>query len=355
MKYIEIKKEDLVHNISKLKECCEGAEIIAVLKGNAYGIDMLQFGKILLEEGINTFAVSDMEEALALREAGFENTIILLTPPNGMDEAKLVADNKITATAGSMENLRLLNSIGVPIDVHIKIDTGFGRYGFYNAQLSESLKGFENITYTGVYSHFSNSFGKDDSYSHKQFEVFKEAIEILKSMGISPKLQHICNSCGAIKYKFAHLNGVRIGSAFLGRLPISNTLGLRKIATLKCSVSEIRTLKAGTYVGYANTYKTKTDIISAVIPIGYKDGYGVEKVKDTFRFIDVLRYMFGDFKSVGKKLYVSLGGRQCPVIGRVSMHNIVVDITGADVRIGDIATLDCNPILIKTEIKRVYM
>lgn len=355
MKYLEINKNDLVYNVSKLKEHCSPAKIIAVLKGNAYGLDMIQFGHLLLENGIDTFAVSELSEALVLREAGFENEIILLTPTNNVDEAKIIVDNKITATIASEYNAEILNAIGLPVDAHVKIDTGFGRYGFYNNELTDKLKNFENITYTGVFSHFSNSFGKDEKYSKQQFSKFEEALEILNKLGINPPTKHICNSCGALRYDFAKLDAVRIGSAFLGRLPIENTLELKRIAHLKCSVSEIRNLPKDSVVGYANTYKTKRDTKAAVIPVGYKDGYGVQKSNDTFRFMDILRYMFADFKTFRKKIYVAINGKNYPIIGRISMHNIVVDVTGSDVKVGDIATLECNPILLKSEIKRIYI
>lgn len=355
MKYLEIKKDDLIFNIEKLREHCAPARIIAVLKGNAYGLDMVKMGHILLENGVDLFAVSELTEALALRKAGFENEIILLTPTNDIDEAKVIADNKITATVASLNNAKILNNIGLPVNAHIKIDTGFSRYGFYVNELNEELKSFENITYTGVFSHFSNSFGDDVNYSKKQFTEFERSIEKLSDLGINPTLKHICNSCGAIRFDFARLDAVRIGSAFLGRLPILNTLGLKRLVKLKCTVSEVRYLPKGSVVGYANTYVTKKDTVAAVIPVGYKDGYGVQKSNDVFRFKDVLRYMFSDFKMWKKRIWVDINGKKYPVIGRISMHNIVVDVTGSDIQVGDTATLECNPILMKSEIERLYI
>ncbi len=355
MKYLEINKEDLCFNIAGLKEHCSPAKIIAVLKGNAYGLDSIKLGHILLENGIDTFAVSELSEALTLREAGFVNDIILLTPTNDVDDAKAIVDNKITATVGSIKNAEVLNSIGLPVNVHIKIDTGFSRYGFYTDEITEELKSFENITYTGVFSHFSNSFGDDDKYSKKQFEEFKRAVKRLADFDINPETKHICNSCGAIKFDFARLDAVRIGSAFLGRLPIANTLGLKRLAKLKCSISEVRNIPKGTIVGYANTYVTKRDTKAAIIPVGYKDGYGVQKSDDVFRFMDILRYIFRDFKSLKKKIWVEINEKKYPVIGRISMHNIVVDVTGTDIKAGDMAAMECNPILIKSEIERLYI
>lgn len=355
MKYLEIRKDDLVFNILTLKNYVAPSKIIAVLKGNAYGLGMIEFASILLENGIDTFAVSELSEALSLREAGFSNEIILLTPTNSKDAAKIIVDNGITATIGSFESAEVLNSVGLPCNAHIKIDTGFSRYGFYPDEISDRLKEFENINFTGMFSHFSNSFGKDEKYSKMQFERFGDALKRAEKIGIRPKMCHICNSCGAIRFPFAHLDAVRIGSAFLGRLPTENRLGLKRIAVLKSEVLETRTVRRGEFVGYANTVRVKKDTPCAVVGVGYKDGYGVEKSRDTFRFFDILRYVYSAVRSYKKKIYVKINGRMYPVIGRISMHNIVVDVSKSPVSVGDMCELEVNPILLKSEIKRIYI
>ena len=355
MKYLEVKKDDLVFNINTLKRHVAPAKIIAVLKGNAYGLGMIEFASVLSENGIDTFAVSELSEALTLREAGFSNEIILLTPTNSIDAAKIIIDNSITATVGSFESARVLNSIGLPCNAHIKIDTGFSRYGFYPDEISDKLCEYGNINFTGMFSHFSDSFGKSDKYSKLQFERFKYAVSRAKSAGIKPEVCHICNSCGAVRFSFAHLDAVRIGSAFLGRLPIENTLGLKRLAVLKSEVLEVRTVRRKEYVGYANTVRVKKDTPCAIIGVGYKDGYGVEKSNDTFRFTDILRYIYSAAKSYRKKIYVKINGRKYPIIGRISMHNIVVDVSSGSVSAGDMCELEINPILLKSEIKRNYI
>lgn len=355
MKCLEIIKDDLIHNINTLKNHCMPATVIAVLKGNAYGIGMVQLADILIQNEITTFAVSEIDEAITLREAGFKNEIILLTPADDIEKAQLIAQNDIVATVASYDNAGLLDRIGTPINAHIKIDTGFGRYGFYPEELSDRLLQYKNLNFVGAFSHFSDSFGKKENYTKKQFDIFSKALERLKDLGIEPKTIHIANSCAAIRYDYTRLNAVRIGSAFLGRLPIANELGLKRIGILKCGVSAVRTIKKGSYIGYANTYKAKKDIKAAIIPVGYKDGYGVLKSNDTFRLFDIIRYMLADLKSFNKKLYVTINNKKYPLIGRISMHNIIVDVTDSDIKAGDIAYMECNPILLKSEIKREYI
>jgi len=357
MKKLEIKYDDLIQNINTIKNICGNSKIIAVLKGNGYGLGITQFAEVLLENQIDFFAVSELDEAEILRGTGFNNEILLLSPTINKEEAEKIASLSITAAVGSVDSARVLSETGVKTKAHIKIDTGFGRFGFHINELDEAanqLKSFENIEYSGVFSHFSNSFGKKIESSKKQFDLFMSAVERLNSLGINPEIRHICNSCGALRFDFARLDAVRIGSAFLGRLPVENTFGLKRIAHLKCSISEIRTLPKGSNVGYADTYKTKRDTKIAIIPVGYKDGFGVEKSRDTFRFMDILRYIYGDVFSLGKKLYVGINGKNVPIIGRISMYNIIADVTDVDAKPGDTVILECNPILIDSSIKREY-
>lgn len=355
MKQVEIKKEDLIYNIQALKKLCAPARIIAVLKGNGYGLDLCQFAQVLLEQGVDFFAVSELSEAVQLRMGGFENEILLLTPTNSPDDARVICDMGITATVGSLRHAEALEAVGLPVNAHLKIDTGFGRFGFYTHELTDALKRFEHLRYTGVFSHLSDSFGKKEAHTKRQYEQFLQAIAKLQALGIDPPLRHLCNSCGAVRFAYARMGGVRIGSAFLGRLPVADPVGLKRIARLTCPVSEVRTLPKGSNVGYANTYTARRETKAAIIPVGYKDGYGVEKSADTFRPLDVLRYMYRDLRKTGSRIYVSIGGRRYPLIGRISMHNIIADVTGSDVQPGDTAVMECNPILIKDGIQRNYI
>ena len=116
-----------------------------------------------------------------------------------------------------------------------------------------------------------------------------------------------------------HLDAVRIGSAFLGRILTENKLGLKKIAYLESNVIEVKTLPKGYNIGYANTYKTKRETKIAVIPVGYMDGFGVVKANDTYRIFDCIRYIYHDIRAIisDMKVYVEINGRKFPVLGRV--------------------------------------
>lgn len=360
MKQYVIKTQDLIENISKIKEKAGSSRVIAVLKGNGYGIGLIEFATVLRDNGIDFFAVSELEEAEELREAGFENDILLLTASAVEDDIQRAIDLNVILAIGSEIAFERVADIAKnterTVRAHLKIDTGFGRFGFTCDKADravECIKKYPNIAVEGVFSHFSFSFSDSRKDVEEQYLKFLSFTDVLEKNDIF-LMKHICNSCAFMQYKDMHLDGVRVGSAFLGRLPLTSNFGLKKIGTMRSNVIEIKNIPAGTHVGYANTYTAKKEMKIAVIPIGYKDGFGVEKSNDTFRFIDILRYMYHNFRSLGKKITVRIGNREYPLIGRVSMCNIIIDITGADVKIGDIAEVNANPILVDRSVERVY-
>ena len=248
-------------------------KIIAVVKLNGYGLWIQQYTKFLIDNGINMFAVYTIEEALKLRQAGIKNDILILSAVAIEEDVKTLIDNKIILTLGSKEDIEIIEKIAKQknekIRVHLKIDTGFGRYGFIYSnkeELVEHLKNIQNIKIEGTYSHFSISY-YDDKYTKIQFERFLDVIETLKMNQIDVGMLHICNSSAFAKFPNMHLNAVRIGSAFLGRLSCVNSLGLRKIGYLETEVSEIKTLPPKFNIGYSNTYKTKKETKVAIIPV----------------------------------------------------------------------------------------
>lgn len=230
MNTLVINKKDLLENIEKVKELVEkngkddkgnSLKIIAVVKANGYGLGIVEFTKILIDKGIKSFAVATKDEAYILREAGIKEEILLLTPNSNKEDIKKLIDNDIILTLSSKEDAKSIESVGKELNkkirVHLKIDTGFGRYGFIYSnreEMIETLKPLENIKIEGTYSHFSVSFF-DEKYTKLQFERFINVIEVLKMNEIETGLLHISNSSAFVKFPYMNLNAVRIGSAFL--------------------------------------------------------------------------------------------------------------------------------------------
>lgn len=372
MKSLIINRQDLKHNIKTIKDIAEKngrndnhkpLQIIAVVKGNGYGLGLVQYSNFLIDNGINFLAVSTTEEAIKLRKAGITTRILMLSSTAIEKEVELLANNNIIISIGSKDALqtatKIAKKLNRTIEAHLKIDTGFGRYGFCydkKEEIVQALRGIKGVKITGTFSHLSLAFYEKDKFSKIQFDRFIDCIEFLKPNGIETGMLHICNSSAFLKYKEMRLNAVRVGSAFLGRLSIPNIYGLKRIGCLKSNVAEIKNLEKGYNIGYSNSFITKTKTKIAIIPCGYADGYNVSTQRDMFRNRDKIRYIVRDIKDYFKDngLYVKINEQKCKVLGRIGMYHVSADITGKDVSINDEVLFEVNPMYVDSSIRREY-
>ncbi len=360
MKSLIIDTEKLKENITAITQYAKGATVFAVLKCNGYGLGLLEFAKILTENGVNHFAVSDVHEGVTLRQHGFKEPILLLSATCIPSEVELIAEHDIIATIADEKSTQLLNEagqkLGRKLPAHINIETGFGRFGFNSAaEVNQALPSADFVEVQGIFSHLSDAFGAKENTT-RQWNRFQKTVAELEQSGLTFAHKHIANSSAFLRYPELHLNTVRVGSAFLGRLSIPSPIKLNRIAYLQSRVSYVKSLPKGSNIGYANTCTLKRDSKIAVIGVGYSDGFGVAKKNDAFRPFDIARYLFHDMKCFlsDNRIFVTIKGKRCPLLGRVSMYNVIADITGTDIAPGDVVTLDCNPILIDSSIERIY-
>lgn len=368
MKKLEISKKDLKYNISAIKkevaehgkdDAGNKTEIIAVVKANGMGLGLVQFSKFLLDNGIKYLAVATLEELIELRQAGITSNILMLTPITLEKELEKLIDNKATITIGSLEELekveKILEEKDMQINAHIKIDTGFARYGFLydNDEIIDCFERAKRIKITGTFTHFSKPI--DEKWTRIQFNRFLDAVAGIKSFGHNPGMLHVSSTTAFLKYKDMHLNAVRVGSFFQGRTLVKN-LALKQVGIFKTNVAEIKLLPKGYNISYSNSYKTKKETKVAVIPVGYMDGLNRKKNRDSFSFKDNVISVLIEVKKIFKdnSIKVKINEKEYKIIGRIGMYHSIVDITDSDVKVGDEVTIKIAPLEVNDNIKREY-
>lgn len=368
MKALVVETQKIRDNLKIVREVVEknnkNTKLIAVIKGNGYGLGLVEYAQTLVDNGIELFAVATVEEAIKLRQNGIKQDILMMSSTAVEEDINSLIENDIILTVGSKESGEAVEKCAQKnnkkIKAHIKIDTGFGRYGFIytkKEEMIETIKSWKNIQIEGMFSHFSLAFYGKGREVKQQYERFMQCVEELKKNKIEPHMLHICNSSAVLRFPEMHLNAVRIGSLLLGRLSIPNEWGFKRVGYLTSNVAEIKTLPSGYNIGYSNSYKTQKQTRIAIIPCGYADGFNVKVDRDMFRPIDKLRYIIRDIKDALKKqqIYVTINGEKCKVLGRLGMFHVSVDITDKQVKINDEVKFEISPMLVDSNIQRNYI
>lgn len=311
--YAEIDLNALEHNYNSFEK-----SVCLVVKADAYGHGSKMISTFLEERGANYFAVSNIEEALELRNAGIKANILILgyTNPTG---ANILASNNIEQCVYSYEYAEELNEYAkkenVKIKVHIKIDTGMGRLGF---QIKENHNEIEdayhscemsNLTPYGIFTHFSKADEGINEYTLQQFKYFNYAINYLEEKGIKFKYKHCANSAALLDYKDTRLDMGRLGISLYGINPSPNKHDLKNVLTLKSLVSHVKKIKKGDYISYNCKFQASEDMLVATIPVGYADG--------------IMRSSTG--------FYVLINNKKCEIIGTICMDQMMVKTEDAEV------------------------
>lgn len=328
--WIEVNAENLRHNVETLKKAMQpGCELMAVVKAQAYGHGAVITASRLNEMGVLSFAVATVDEGIALRKGGIHGEILVLGYTDA-GRAPELEEYDLMQTLISPEYAKALDRQGIAVKVHIKIDTGMHRLGIADGERSAVRKIFymKNLRVCGMFTHLCcpDSRHPDDiAFTKGQIDRFYGMADALRDSGIIlPKL-HIQSSYGLLNYPDLVCDYVRAGIALYGVLssPKEDTVlkpDLRPVLSLKSRVVLIRKVAAGESVGYGRNFTAVRDTRIAILPIGYGDGYP--------------RSLSGGKGSVLINRYV------VPVVGRICMDQLAVDITDAEgVSVGDVAIL----------------
>ena len=331
----------------------------------------VEVARILHDHGINRIAVAEISEALELRKSGVESEIMVLNAVSDDEGAETIAENGFTATAGSVNALYMLEKAAVKcgktVKCHLKIDTGFGRFGFrhedilsgdgFVKQIKRTVDELEHVEITGTYSHFRESYAKDESFTREQFSRFMLCAEKMKGSGIPVGILHICNSSAFFRFKEMHLDAVRLGSALVGRLPIKGVAELEPVGYLESSVCQVKRVRQGERIGYSGEYRLKKDTDIAVVGAGYRHGVGVTRYDGRYSLMDKLRAIKNSFVCLFRddERFAEINGEKCRIIGRIGMSNFMVDVTGCMVREGDKVKINIDLVHADSGIEREYV
>lgn len=360
-----IEREKIEANAREIFSRAGDSTVIAVVKGRGYGFGINDYVPLLHECGVRFFAVTDVSDALTIKKLALDDTDILMLRSTSLaDELSALIDNDIILTIGSSEAAVAANGIasgkGKTARAHIKLDTGMGRYGFSvndMEQIQSAFTRFESISACGLYTHLTSAF-KSRKVTEKQIASLLAVRDELESRGIMCGTVHFANSAYLFRFRTPLGDAVRIGSAFTGRIACKvRKSGLSRVGHLESNICEIHWLAPGSSIGYGGAYTAKKAVKTAVIPLGYSDGFHVEKARDTYRLRDGLFYALSDIKrTLSKKAaYIKINGHHARVLGHIGMTHTVCDVTNIPCDIGDKAEFDVNPIYVSPDIYREFV
>lgn len=363
---IEVDQKKLIENLAKVQRIIqENVKIMAIIKSNAYGHGMLEIAKALSFQ-VDSFGVGFFHEALLLRQHGIIQEILVLGPSYDFE---LAIENKVTITIESTEQaMRLFQYIEAQvkgtkkkIQIHLKVDTGFGRFGLDKEGVASFLKHYmmysDYIVLRGVYSHISMTKKTDATWVEQQnkcFLAFKEQIQA--QIDTKNILFHLANSEIAIDYAQLQYDMIRIGNALFGPVGSERHIELKSIASIKLPVVSVHERGKGQRIGYGRRYRLKKDSKIGVVEAGFYEGIGIEKSPIGQSRMHQLRFFARRvIKAFLRKEYMLYQGKKLPIIGMVNMQYTMIDITGIDMKIGDFVEYKKSPLYFKENIERRHI
>jgi alanine racemase len=316
--WAEISLSALKHNYLTIRNHLgASAQLMAVVKANAYGHGAVECARALEATGADWFGVALVEEGVELRRAGITRPIFCLGGFwRGQADDVIALD--LTAGIYRLDQAEELNAragaLGRTVNFHLKVDTGMGRLGVQIDELAEfarALGQFDNVKLDGVMTHFAAADSATTQYTDRQIARYEAAVEILRDLGFDPSWRHLANSAGIHAYPQSHGNLTRAGASMYGLTrdvlsPNLKPFDVRPVMSLHSRIVMLKAVPAGTPLGYGCAFTTARESRVATLPIGYADG---------------LR------RSHSNNGRVLLRGQFAPIVGRVSMDLTIIDVT----------------------------
>ena len=327
--YAEIDLNAIEHNIKELKKKInDGVSVLAIVKADAYGHGAVGVAADI-QDSVDYFGIAELGEALELREAGVKKPILILSYTSPYQYETLI-ENDITQTVFNYQDALAISSAAHKLNktalVHIALDTGMSRIGFScdeeSVETVKKISRLPNVNVEGLFSHFACADSKDRSATNAQLKLFRDFSKRLEDGGVHIPIKHICNSAGLLT-GCEQFDMVRLGIIMYGLYPEKwvddGSVDIKPAMRIVSHIIHIKDVPAGTGVSYGHTYFTKEKTRIATVCIGYADGYQ---------------------RALSNKGRVLINGDFAPIIGRVCMDQLMVDVTGLkNAKVGDKVTL----------------
>lgn len=352
----------IAHNVGVIRDKIGSARLIAVVKENGYGMGLEREYHILKEQNIDFYAVTNAEEAYALRRFGCKEDILLMSPSYDAEEAGTLLQNDIIFMLGSMKQAVVLKTAadetGLTPRVHIAIETGMGRYGFLWNQIPDLTMLPSYLKIEGCYSHLN---GKPSGYEKEaklQLSRLLAAADTLKKQGIDPGIRHICNSAATMSLGTLGLDAVRCGSAIIGKCARGGS-SLKDSVWLEAPICQIDELPKGSTIGYQACAVLKRDSRLGLVRAGHGDGIMLGYADNPEPLLHGIIHLLAVKllpKRYQKTVLVTsrLTGqkKRVPYVGRSGVAHIMIDLTDTGFEEGDIVTFHINPLFVHPSIRK---
>ena len=329
--WVEIDLVALAHNVRHLRSLLSPATaLMAVVKADAYGHGAVTIAQTVLQSGANWLGVATVPEGIELRAAGIKAPILILGATHTREEIQAIAHWKLQPTLCNPKQALVFSellstTIGGPIPVHIKLDTGMSRLGPAYDQAAEFVclvQRLPNLEIASIYSHLATAESPDQTVMRQQQARFESAIAQIKTPGMPLPPLHLANSAATLTDSRLHYNMVRVGLAVYGLYPAShlrNVINLKPVLQVKARVTQVKTIPPGTGVSYGHQFISDREIRLAVVGIGYADGVP---------------------RNLSNKMTVLIRGQRVPQIGAITMDQLMLDVSAiADLQEGEVVTL----------------
>lgn len=345
MRKLVIEKAAVKHNLSVIKERAAGAVIYGVLTGDGGGAGVVPMARLLRAEGIGRFAVCEVKDAEKLRQAGFEDEeILMLRSTTDREELERLVDLNVVCTVSSVDTGLALNALAenrsTVACAHIQVDTGMGFGGFLVSEPEKILLAYRslpNVALEGIYTQL-HGMRPNDPEAERQLEQFHRVLDTVHQAGYETGMVHAAGSFALLHNDGARLDGVRAGSAILGRCRRTRDDRLKTVGYGEAPLAEARWLPKGHSLGTDRPIVLKKPTRIAVLPVGYQNGFGVSRPRETGFLALWARWRRARSRTV------RIGDQKARVMGPIGATETLLNVTNMKCSAGDLATFDIDPI-----------